>query len=99
MNLRTKTNATTFPVTGLQAYTDYSFMVQAANNKGNGPLSISVTNRTFEAGKLDLCLTIVAVTLDIHTYCTIITTIIVLYGQSLFSAECTFEMVMWAVVC
>ena len=49
-NVSTTTNATTLPITGLQAYTNYSFMVQAVNEGGIGPYSSLVANRTFEAG-------------------------------------------------
>ena len=50
--ITTTTNATTFPVTYLQAYTNYSFMVRAVNAGGIGPYSSAVANNTFEAGKL-----------------------------------------------
>lgn len=46
------TNATTFAVTGLQAYTNYSFTVQAVNSEGVGPNSSAVVNKTYEAGKM-----------------------------------------------
>ena len=52
--INTQNNSTTFPITGLQAFTDYEFILQALNDKGVGPLSPPVVNRTFEAGKRDL---------------------------------------------
>ncbi len=55
MMLRTTADTRTLPITGLQAYTNYSFAVQAVNVAGIGPYSSIVTNRTFEAGKFDLC--------------------------------------------
>ena len=50
--VNTTTNATAVLITGLQAYTNYSFMVQAVNAGGVGPYSSVVANKTFEAGKL-----------------------------------------------
>ena len=52
--INTKSNSTTFPITGLQAYTNYEFMLQAVNDIGVGPYSSRVISRTFEAGKRDL---------------------------------------------
>ena len=49
--INTKSNSTTFPITGLQAYTNYEFMLQAVNDIGVGPYSSRVSSRTFEAGK------------------------------------------------
>ncbi|KAL9967588.1 hypothetical protein ACROYT_G025850 [Oculina patagonica] len=49
MMLRTTADTRTLPITGLQAYTNYSFAVQAVNVAGIGPYSSIVTNRTFEA--------------------------------------------------
>jgi len=49
--LYTMNNSTTLPVTGLQAYTNYTFFVRAVNDKGVGPYSSPIINRTFEAGK------------------------------------------------
>ena len=46
------TNVTVFAVTGLRAYTNYSFVVQAVNSEGVGPNSSTIVNRTFEAGKM-----------------------------------------------
>ncbi len=54
MMLKTTPDTRTFPITGLQAYTNYSFAVQAVNVEGIGPNSSIVTNRTFEAGKFAL---------------------------------------------
>ena len=45
-------NTTTLAVSGLQPYTDYSFMIQAVTVGGRGPYSHPVTNKTFEAGKV-----------------------------------------------
>ena len=50
--LNTLGNITVLIIPGLQAYTNYSFMVQAATDGGIGPYSSAVTNQTFEAGKI-----------------------------------------------
>lgn len=52
--INTKNNLTTLPITGLQAYTNYEFVIQAVNDVGVSPYSSPVTSRTFEAGKRDL---------------------------------------------
>ena len=52
--INTKSNSTTFPITGLQAYTNYEFTLQAVNDIGVGPYSNRVSSRTFEAGKRHL---------------------------------------------
>ena len=49
--INTRNNSTTFPITGLQAYTNYEFLLQAVNDIGVGPDSSRVSSRTFEAGK------------------------------------------------
>lgn len=49
--INTQNNSTTLPVTGLQPFTRYEFLVQALNDKGVGPFSPLVFNTTFEAGK------------------------------------------------
>jgi len=52
--INTKNNLTTLLITGLQAYTNYKFEVQAVNDEGVGPYSSPVISRTFEAGIRDL---------------------------------------------
>jgi len=47
--INTKNNLTTLLITGLQAYTNYKFEVQAVNDEGVGPYSSPVISRTFEA--------------------------------------------------
>ena len=52
--INTKNNSTTLPITGLQAYTNYRFELQAVNDEGVGPYSSPVISRTFEAGIRDV---------------------------------------------
>ena len=53
--INTKNNSTTLVITGLKAYTNYIFQVQAVNDEeGVGPYSSPIMSRTFEAGIRDL---------------------------------------------
>ena len=45
------TDIMTFTVNDLRPYTNYTFRVQALNDKGVGPYSSTVMNTTLQAGK------------------------------------------------